>query len=96
MIIENSNIAGWAFDVAIKADDVKVFDGGQDQTISAFKWILTETHSDACYNMGLACEGLEQYRQAIGAWEQYLSLEPKGEHANIVRENIARLSQQGY
>jgi len=53
------------------------------------------THKNAWLNLGVVSRDLGDRAQAIRAWERYLELDPQGEHAASVRQEIASLKQAG-
>jgi len=53
------------------------------------------THKNAWLNLGVVNRDLGDRAEAIRAWERYLELDPQGEHAASVRQEIAALKQAG-
>jgi len=53
------------------------------------------THKNAWLNLGVVSRDLGDRAEAIRAWERYLELDPQGEHAEDVRQEIASLKQAG-
>jgi len=53
------------------------------------------THKNAWLNLGVVNRELGDRPGALEAWEQYLKLDPQGEHASSVRQEIAELKQAG-
>jgi len=53
------------------------------------------THGNAWLNLGVVNRDLGDRAEAIRAWERYLELDPQGEHAASVRQEIAALKQAG-
>ena len=53
------------------------------------------THKNAWLNLGVVNRDLGDRAEAIRAWERFLELDPQGEHAASVRQEIANLKQAG-
>jgi cytochrome c-type biogenesis protein CcmH/NrfG len=52
-------------------------------------------HKNAWLNLGVVNRELGDRAGALAAWERYLKLDPQGEHAAVVRQEIEALKQAG-
>ncbi len=52
-------------------------------------------HKNAWLNLGVVNRELGDRAEAVRAWEQYLKLDPNGEHAAAIRQELATLKQTG-
>ena len=52
-------------------------------------------HTNAWLNLGVVYRELGDRARAIEAWERYLRIDPQGEHAADVRQEIESLKQAG-
>ena len=52
-------------------------------------------HKNAWLNLGVVSRELGDRAQAIRAWERYLELDPQGEHAAGIRQEIESLKRAG-
>jgi len=52
-------------------------------------------HKNAWLNLGVVNRELGDRAGALAAWERYLELDPQGEHAAVVRQEIEALKQAG-
>lgn len=69
---------------------------GQDQRARQEMERVTREHPDhrnAWLNLGVVTSSMGDNKAAIAAWEQYLKLDPNGEHAASIRDEVARLKQ---
>lgn len=69
---------------------------GQDQRARQEMERVTREHPDhrnAWLNLGVVTSSMGDNKAAIAAWEQYLKLDPTGEHAASIRDEVARLKQ---
>jgi tetratricopeptide (TPR) repeat protein len=93
-----------ALEVDAKNADVRVdraiayHSSGQDDV--AKKELLRVTrekpeHKNAWLNLGVVNNQLGDRAGALAAWEHYLELDPQGEHAATVRQEIEALKRAG-
>jgi Flp pilus assembly protein TadD len=93
-----------ALEVDAKNADVRVdraiayHSSGQDDV--AKKELLRVTrekpeHKNAWLNLGVVNNQLGDRAGALAAWEHYLQLDPQGEHAATVKQEIEALKQAG-
>ncbi|TMQ47636.1 MAG: tetratricopeptide repeat protein [Candidatus Eisenbacteria bacterium] len=52
-------------------------------------------HKNAWLNLGVVNRELGDRAEAVRAWERYLKLDPEGEHAETIRQELATLKQNG-
>jgi len=52
-------------------------------------------HKNAWLNLGVVSRELGDRAGALAAWQRYLELDPQGEHAAVVRQEIEALKQAG-
>ncbi len=52
-------------------------------------------HKNAWLNLGVVSRQLGDHAGAVRAWEKYLELDPQGEHAADVRQELTTLKQAG-
>ena len=52
-------------------------------------------HKNAWLNLGIVMRETGDLTGAAGAWERYLELDPNGEHAADIRQELANLKQAG-
>jgi cytochrome c-type biogenesis protein CcmH/NrfG len=52
-------------------------------------------HKNAWLNLGVVSQQLGDRAGALTAWEQYLKLDPQGEHAATIRQEIEALKKAG-
>jgi tetratricopeptide repeat protein len=50
-------------------------------------------HVNAWLNLGVVCAGMGDKATAIKAWEQYLKLEPTGQHSDAIRQELDQLKK---
>jgi hypothetical protein len=50
-------------------------------------------HKNAWLNLGVICAGMGDRQAAIRAWERYLALDPNGQHAESIRQQIEELKR---
>jgi len=52
-------------------------------------------HKNAWLNLGVVSRELGDRAGAVQAWERYLKLDPNGEHAADIRQEMESLKQAG-
>ena len=67
---------------------------GQDtQALEDLKRVTREqpTHKNAWLNLGVVAGAMGDNKTNIAAWEQYLKLDPSGQHSDAIRGELAKL-----
>ncbi|HET9950481.1 MAG TPA: tetratricopeptide repeat protein [Candidatus Eisenbacteria bacterium] len=67
---------------------------GQDaQALDDLKRVTREnpTHKNAWLNLGVVAGAMGDNKTNIAAWEQYLKLDPSGQHSDAIKSELAKL-----
>ncbi|MGE5177025.1 MAG: tetratricopeptide repeat protein [Hyphomicrobiales bacterium] len=69
---------------------------GQDQKAREELERVTKSHPDhknAWLNLGVIAQSTGDTKAAVAAWEQYLKLDPSGQHAAAIRDEVDRMKK---
>ena len=67
--------------------------GQEAQALADLKQVTREqpTHKNAWLNLGVVAGAMGDNKTNIAAWEQYLKLDPSGQHSDAIKSELAKL-----